>query len=350
MEGAVKTRTHFVARRVVFALLLMWLAGCAGLSRGRQGDSATQFIVDPARRSGKPLVWIAMPDSAPFKAVRSTLVGELKKDFDIETHVIDARTSAQAFTESVEQSAPACVVLMDNPTIRLYRTYLEIRRGTGPPPPAIVAMASFLEEMRPQLRNAGGVAYEVQGVTAFVNLRSIIKRPVTRVGVVHRPAFRHFIERQQVLATKEEITLLPVEVSANPSASDIRNALRTLRTKANVDALWVLNDNRLLRSAEFLEAAWRPETEALGVPIVVGVPALVSLEARFGTLAVLPDLDALGVQTANLIFEAADIGWRLDELPVELPVSTLTVVNMRQVREKFGLRDGATRRIDKAIE
>ena len=36
--------------------------------------------------------------------------------------------------------------------------------------------------------------------------------------------------------------------------------------------------------------------------------------------------------------------------PVELPVSTVTVVNMRQVKEHFGLREGASRRIDKVIE
>jgi len=337
-------------RVTLLLALLLVLAACHGPSGARPGVPQAPVLVDPPRRADMPLVWIAMPDSAPFQAVRATLIAELRKEFDVVTFLVDGQTTADRFGSEIEKRAPACVVLMDNPTIRLYRVYIENRRAPGSPPPAIVAMASFFEELRPELHNAGGIAYEVQGVTAIVNLRSIVMRPIVRVGVVHRPAFRHFMERQEALAAKEQITLLPVEVPAKPAASDIRAALRELRTKGHIDALWVLNDNRLLRNAEFLETAWRPETDALGVPIVVGVPALVTQEARFGTLAVLPDLDALGVQTANVVFEAAENGWKVDELPVELPVSTLIFVNMRQVRDRFGLRDGAERRIDKIVE
>jgi hypothetical protein len=50
------------------------------------------------------------------------------------------------------------------------------------------------------------------------------------------------------------------------------------------------------------------------------------------------------------LFEIAENGWRAGDHPVELPVSTVTVVNMRQLRERFGLREGAARRIDKVIE
>jgi len=82
----------------------------------------------------------------------------------------------------------------------------------------------------------------------------------------------------------------------------------------------------------------------------VGVPTLVSAEARFGTFAVLPDLEALGVPAAHVLFEISENDWRASDHAVELPVSTTTVVNMRQVREHFGLREGANRRIDKAIE
>jgi putative ABC transport system substrate-binding protein len=210
-------------------------------------------------------------------------------------------------------------------------------------------MSSFLEELRADLPNASGVAYEVPGVTAFVNLRSVIERPVARVGVLHRPSFKRFVERQKALAAKEQITLVPIEVPSDPSSADVRNALKSFEG-AHVDALWVLNDNGLLKDGQFLEAAWRPELAALGVPVVVGVPTLVSADARFGTFAVLPDLEAMGVQAANVLFEISESGWRAGEHPVELPVSTVTVVNMRQVKEHFGLREGAARRIDKVIE
>jgi hypothetical protein len=145
------------------------------------------------------------------------------------------------------------------------------------------------------------------------------------------------------------VTVVTEEVPADPTAADVRRALRALSV-SGIDALWVLNDNALLKDAQFLEVAWRPEIATMGVPVVVGVPTLVSAEARFGTFAVLPDLDALGVQAANVLFEIAESDWRAGNHPVELPVSTLTVVNMRQVRQQFGLREGATRRIDRSIE
>ena len=48
----------------------------------------------------------------------------------------------------------------------------------------------------------------------------------------------------------------------------MRSALSSLHA-AGVDALWVLNDNGLLKDATFLEAAWRGPLATLRVPVVV---------------------------------------------------------------------------------
>jgi hypothetical protein len=345
MEVAMSSLSSMSRLLLAFTLLT---SACAGSMPGPGGSSSSSpALVDPPRRQGKPLILIAMPDSASFRSVRRALVEEIKKDLDVVTQIVEAGTTLAAFTAEVEKVHPACLVLMDNPTVRLYRAYQKAAQGA--PVPALVVMASFLEELRGELQNASGVAYEVPGVTAFVNLRSVIERQVTRVGVVHRPPFRRFVERQKVLAAKEQVQVVAEEVPTDPSAADVRRALRSLRM-SGVDALWVLNDNALLKDAQFLESAWRPEIAALAVPVVVGVPTLVSAEARFGTFAVLPDLDALGVQAANVLFEISESDWHAGEHPVELPVSTLTVVNMKQVRQQFGLRDGGIRRIDRAIE
>lgn len=346
-KSRVKTR---LAAAVLWLLSASFLGGCAGTRPGATRVPLAAAIADPPRRPGKPLVLIAMPESESFHAVRRTLMGELKKDFDVVTAIVDRQTSAADFRRRIDHAGPACVVLMNNPTVSLYREYQRSRAGGAPPPPAVIVMASFLEELRSDLPNTSGVTYEVPGVTAFVNLRSIIQRPVNRVGVLHRPAFRQYIARQKALAAKEQITLVPVEVPADPSASEIRNALRSMQASAPIDALWVLNDNGLIKNTSFVETVWRPAIAALDAPVVVGVPTLVSSEARFGTFAVLPDHDGLGVQAANVVFEVAEQQWRAGEVPVELPVSTVTVVNMREARERFGLREGAAERIDRAAE
>ncbi|MEA2697373.1 MAG: hypothetical protein QOI66_1644 [Myxococcales bacterium] len=327
------------------------LGGCAHVFPAAVAPPA--LTADPPRRPGKPLVLVAMPDSPSFHAVRRTLVNELKKDFDVQTQLVDTQTTADSFRAALEHSGAAAVVVMDNRTIKLYRGYQATRAAsaaTGPGIPAVVAMSSFLEEIHPQVPNSTGVTYEVPGVSAFVRLRDIVKTPVRRVGVIHRPVFRDFIERQRALAAKEQIELVAVAVSADPDRREVQAALRKLKTGPPIDALWVLNDNRLLQGAEFLETAWRTGAAALDAPVIVGVAALVSEEAHFGTFAVVPDLDALGVQTANLVFELAERQWSAEGIPVELPVSTVTVANIREIRLRFGLREGALQRIDRVVE
>jgi hypothetical protein len=353
--------TRVLHGSLVLLSLLVGSGGCAGAGARAAGGAspvvsptpsadADARIQDPPRRPGKPLVLVAMPDSASFRAVRSALVNELEQTFDIATQLVDSRTTPADFSAQIHRAQPSCVVLMDNPTIKLYRAYQSGKQPGAPMPAAVVVMSSFLEELRSQLRNVTGVAYEVPGVTAFVNLRSVIARPVSRVGVIHRPPFRKFIERQKALATKEQIELVAAEVPKDPDASEVRDALRRLSTSGRVDTLWVLNDNGLLRDAAFLESAWRGEMASMRVPVIVGVPGLVSGEARFGGFAVVPDLAGLGVQAANVVFELSETGWRAQHLPIELPVSTLTLVNLERIQQTWGLRAGAMRRIDKVVE
>jgi hypothetical protein len=313
------------------------------------GPAVDALAADPPRRAGKPLVLIAMPDLDSFRTVRRSLLREIRRDFDVVTTLVDGQTTADSFVATLNGSHPDCAVLMNNPTVNLYRAYQHQRRGKGPVIPAVIVMSSFLEELRGQFDNATGVAFEVPGVTSFVQLRSILDRPLGRVGVVHRPAFRHFVKRQAELASREQITLLSQSVPGDATPDDVRRALLGLKA-SGVDALWILNDNRLLGDDDFLEAGWRQAIEELAVPVIVGVPALVKPELRFGTLAVLPDLGALGVQTANLLLHVAEDKWQAKRRPVELPVSTLTLVNMQQTRQRYQLRPGALERIDRKIE
>jgi putative ABC transport system substrate-binding protein len=304
-------------------------------------------IVDAPRRRGKPAILIAMPNAAAFRAVRGALLKEVKRDFDIVTLIVDGQTAQSDFSARVERIAPACSVVMDGSAVKLYRPYQKSRPAGSGTAPVVVMMSSSFDETGAELDNASGVAQEIPAVTSLVNLRSVIQRPVARVGVLHRPGFRRFLDRQKALAATEQITLVPVEVPEAPGPADIRKALQSL--SGSIDALWVLSDKELLKDERFLDQGWRPELAALRVPVVVGLPALVGAEARFGTLAVLPDLEALGVQAANLVYDIAESDWHADDHPVELPISTVTVVNMRQVRQ-FGLREGAAQRIDRAVE
>ena len=312
--------------------------------------SASQPILDPPRRAGLPLILVAMPASVSFQATRQALVAEIGKPFDVSTLTVEPSTPVAELAAAIAEQAPACLVLMNNATVRLYREYQRSHSG-GTFPPAIIVMTSFLEDIRHELAGVTGIAYEVPGVTAFVGLRAIVAAPITRVGVLHSRYSRPFIERQRALAAKEQIDLVPVEITAEqPTLADVRLALRSLRTVHHVDALWVLNDNRLLRDGPFLRDAWTPVLDSLGVPVIVGAAPLVNPDAPFGTFAVLPDHAALGTQTANLILDLAEDEWRIDRHPVELPLSTISVLDVAQARARFGLRPDALNRVDRPLE
>ena len=339
-----------MSRRWLLALLLCALAGCRpGVALVKPLPPLVDALADPPRRPDKPLLFIAMPDSPPFRVVRRSLVEELQGDFDFVTTLVPRGSSPDAFALSVERHRPKAVVVMDNPVLALYRRYAASRPAGDPAPPAVAVMTSFLDELTDR-SNTTGITYEVPGVTAFVQLRSVIARPVRKVAVLHRPKLRGFIERQARLAAKEQIKLVPIEVSADPSAGEIRAALNLVVKSHGTDALWVLNDNGLLRDASFLEAAWRPALARLDMPVVVGLPSLVVPEARFGNFAVVPDHEALGVQAAQLIYKLAEEGWRVDGQPIEPAISTVTIANLPQLKERFGLREGAAERVDQAVE
>jgi iron complex outermembrane receptor protein len=336
------------------------LALCAGLAAALsacatagEGGSRTDVVAtteeDPPAQAGAPLLLLAMPPAADFQDVRRALITEVKKNFNVSTFLVTPSTAPADLAQAIVRTAPTCLVLMNNATVALYREYQETHRDQ-PLPPAVVVMTLFLEEVQASLKNTTGIAYEVPGVTAFVNLRSVIRAPIRRVGVVYRPAFRAFVERQKALAAREQIELVGAEVGKEVDGQGLRAALHTLLASDKVDALWLLNDNELIKNTQFLDETWRAEIAAAKVPLVVGVPNLVDPRTPLGSFAVVPDHEALGLQTANLIFELQDNGWRADEHGIELPLSVKTVVDLKQLRNNFGLQEDALHHIDRALE
>jgi putative ABC transport system substrate-binding protein len=330
--------------------LFLLLAGCATAGNESRADtSGLPAIVDPPARSGVPSLLVAMPNSPNFVEVRKSLVSEVQKSFNIHTLAVAPETTVADLASAIRTVGPVCVVLMNNATMNLYRQYQTANPG-APMPAAVLLMASLVEDVQARLRRATGIAYEVPGVTAFVQLRSVISAPINRVGVIYRPAFRTFVERQKFLAAKEHVELIAVSVPNDVTAAGLREALHNLAERSKVDAVWMLNDNGLVRDAEFIDDAWRKELGDAKLPLIVGVPNLVEPRSPLGTLAAVPDHEALGLQAANLLFELSENDWQVETHPVELPLSVKTVVDVKLVRANFGLRPDALKHIDTALE
>ena len=289
---------------------------------------------------------VCMPETTQTKEVWTGLRDELANDFNLVAVNVEGPSALQSIAEGVRRHQPSGVVLMNNPTVLAYRDY---QRSVANSPPAVIVMTSFLDGNPRNVNHATGISYEVPLITVVTNLRRVIATPIERVGVVLRSPLRGFVQRQADLASQEKIQVISEQVGMEPNPAELRRALRRLKQRTN--AIWVLNDDRLL-SPRLIGEGWLPEVnERPFSPAIVGAASLVSPSQSFGTFAVLPDHTALGAQAASILFDLADNRWSLGEdARVQLPLSTTTTVDLTQVRERFALRTDGLAMIDHILE
>lgn len=331
-------------------LLAAWFCLSCGAATNQGPSSATGAFKPVPRRPSKPAILVLMPDTPQAAQVWTGLQSELASDFDVITSRIEKDSALEDLSAAIDQTHPACLVLLNNPTLRLYKRYQQSKPQGTRFLPAIAVMTSFLEESARGVENLTGIAYEVPGVIQFVKLRSIVARPVRRVGLVYRLPFRAYVVRERQLASMEQVEVVGKEVPRDPEPDAVRGALTELLDRDRVDALWVLNDNALL-SPDLISSVWLPAVNGTThVPVIVGVPSLLGKNYPVGSLAMVPDHVALGVQTANLVFDLADKQWQLVDHAIKLPISIKTLVEVRQVRDNFGLQPGGLDNIDESVE
>jgi putative ABC transport system substrate-binding protein len=311
-------------------------SGMASRSKSQSPDSRTILVVMSTQLSAER-AWVGMK-------------GELSSEYNLAAVRFEDDAPISAMSDAIRRTSPSCIVLMNNSNVRLYARYQKALPPETAYPPAIVVMTSFLQDTVKSLKNATGISYEIPGAVQFVKVRSMIDAPVRKVGVVYRRPFTDFVSEQRRLASRESVELVGSEVSDDPSQDDVSTALKSLVERDRVDAVWVLNDDTLL-SPRMLSSVWLSSSNPRHrMPVIVGAPDLVTKQRPVGTFAIMPDDVALGMQTANLIFDIADEGWRLGERDVSLPISIKTVVDANEIRQRFVFKEGALDGVDKMAQ
>lgn len=334
-----------------WVLLCLALLSCASCSAPRAPSSvlpaAAQLSGDAPRRPGMDAVLVFLPASAATRQAWQSLRDELGDSFDVITREVSEASTDTDIEREIQAVQPRCLMLLGNSASKLYLAYQH--HHPGPFLPAVVLMTSFFEQQYALFQNVTGVSYEVPGITTFVNLRTFMYRPIQRVGVLHRQLFRTYVEQQARLASLEQVQLVPIEMSRNPGPHEIRKGLDRLIHDEQVDAIWVLNDNVLLKP-ELIAKGWLAMLHKNPIAVVVGVGSLVDARLHFGSFAMLPDHGALGVQASNLVFRLRDEGWSAKAVPPELPLSIQSVVDLEWTRAHLQFREDAIDRIDRIVE
>ncbi|MCB9650876.1 MAG: hypothetical protein H6730_30435 [Deltaproteobacteria bacterium] len=324
------------------ARVLLLGAGCASQGGLTKLDGSST----PASEARGTKVLVLMPDSPSALMALDGLRDELGADFAVTTRIVGEGAEPQAVAKAITETNPAVVVLMNNPTLRLYRRYQALRPSGARPLPVVALLTSFLKQSAGGIEDLSGVIYEVPLVTSLVNLRDLLAQPLVKVGVVHRPTFQGFVEEQKKLAAAEGFQVVGVEVGGK-SSRDLRNAVDKLVEENKVDAIWVLNDNALL-SRLMLERGWLPALRDKQTPVLVNVGSLLSRRVPFGTFGVLPDHRALGVQAANLVITAAD--GQAVAGTLEYPLSVEKVLDVSAARKSLRLHEDRIATVDRLLE
>jgi hypothetical protein len=338
------TRRQFL----VLASAAAAVAGCGGAHQTSLSRNRYLELHQSAGNASAGTVLVLMPDTPQTRDVWTGLNDELGAEFQVVAVRVEGPEDAAVIREGIRRHSPSALVLMNNPTVAAYRDFLlhdDVERRL----PAVVVMTSFLESSELARLGATGIAYEVPLITAVTSLRRIVASPVDRVGVVCRAPLAGFVSRQRALAEREQIAVHEERLSPRPNVSELRRAIRRAKTRS--DALWLLNDDRLL-TPSLIADGWLPGLdERPWRPTIVGAASLVSAQQPFGTFAVLPDHVALGVQTANLVFDIADGGWRLPaDTAAQLPLSTTVTIDSVQARSRLKLQEGALAQVDRIVE
>lgn len=283
-------------------------------------------------------IFIITANGSIFDQARNELVNELRDDFSLSISEINESATVSTIEEINrlfnDNASPKAVVLIGNNAIRLYQKYAALHKKKTDAIQVITLLALDVPRAVSGIPNVNAVAYETPMVTALVNFRRVINKPVNKVGVLYRKPHRDFVIKHTRYCLKENIDIKGIEISENTSKhqTEIADALKTLLKKEGVDALWIANDNILLKP-ELLGNVWLPALKKNKVPLVVGVEALASPKLNFGTFAVIPDPVALGEQTAEIIFDLKSDEWNHRGIMIHPAISTYTVLNIKKAAE-----------------
>src|SRR5262249_38488640 len=77
----------------------------------------------PKRRPNTKSVLVLLPDSTSAKAALSGLRQEIGEDFDVIPKIVNEDTAPRDVEKAMREAEPSVVVLMNNPTVRLYRNF-----------------------------------------------------------------------------------------------------------------------------------------------------------------------------------------------------------------------------------
>ncbi|MCO7223729.1 ABC transporter substrate binding protein [Pleionea sp. CnH1-48] len=286
--------------------------------------------------------------SSAFEEVVNGMNDDLEGEVTLHEIIVTKKSSQKEIVKAFKQHNPDIVILVGNKAVNLYGQF-QNKNPKDSYPPAIAMAALFVDKFVGKLKNATAIRYEIPAVTSVVAMRSILGKPVKKVGVVYREWMEDIIKENQRYCKTEGIELVGIKLPNKSGKVDskVRDALKSLSN--DVDALWILNDNALLTRDALLKA-WLPSRGKSKLPAIVGIRQFMT-KIPLGSFAIVPDNYGLGAQAAGMIFDAMDNDWELEETDVQQPVSVKKFINVATLSKKsIGYRTDKLSQVDEVVK
>jgi len=163
--------------------------------------------------------------------------------------------------------------------------------------------------------NVTGITMKVPLETQLSSLKFIIPS-INKIGIIYNPnTSKEFVEQLIIAADKLEIEIITKTVH---SSDEVGSAFDDISEK--IDALWMIPDLTVLENFNLLV----DKTQEKNIPYI----ALSSAFVRSGALlSIAPNDESIGNQ-ASIIAKQIIRGKRISELPVAMPIGTLTTLNL----------------------
>lgn len=286
--------------------------------------------------------------SSNFEDIVRGMKDDLEDELEIDELVIEKGASTDLIAAQFKKIDPKIVILMGNKAVNLYAKY-QAKNKTKEFPPSIAVAALFIDRFVSKLNNATAIRYEIPVVTSAVSMRTIVTKPVKKIGVVYRKWMAQVIQENRGYVESEGMELVGIELpnKSKDMALEVKNALKKLESE--VDVIWILNDNKLLSGA-VIGKAWLPERKKSKIPAIVGIKLFMT-KFPLGSFAIVPDDYNLGVQTASMIFEILENDWQLETTDVQQPVSVKKFANAGMMKQKkISYKRDKLNQMDEVIE
>ncbi len=292
-------------------------------------------------------VLILRPEGEGFsEAAEGVKTGLSTELFNVSERVFIEKIGSKTVYKAIKEVQPRILVLMDNGLIRKYSAVKDRYNLTIP---AVSVMAVFVSDEISDEKNMAAVSYEMPVVTPVVDLRYITEESIKKVGILHREFMGDFVEKNREFCSQEEIEICSYSLPSDYRNRDIKKGLDSLIKDAEIDVLWIPNDNVIL-TVETLKRYWIPYVKRYSVPVIAGIETLISSDMNFGAFGALPDHFEIGKQAAELIYNVRQSNWKFEENIVEPPLSIYKLLNKELAEDYLGIKKKRLPSIDRIIE